>query len=238
MLDINAIIQTIAIVALPVIFAITLHEAAHGYAARHFGDPTAWAAGAHHAQPDQAHRSDRHHPGSGGHPAVLRRGLPVRLCQAGAGGFRAPAHPKRDMLWVALAGPGANLFMAFCLGADAQALLGMPDFFSLPLARDGRGRHHCTQNVSSPACARPAPAPRPLPRRAEELGQAAARVPCLFFVADWHALTTHYDTPQVIEKNAWDMVIDWLAAGVDPDQATLFIQSRCPSMPNCTCCCR
>ena len=45
MLDINAIIQTIAILALPLVFAITLHEAAHGYAARHFGDPTAWQAG-------------------------------------------------------------------------------------------------------------------------------------------------------------------------------------------------
>ncbi|MEW6120640.1 MAG: tryptophan--tRNA ligase [Pseudomonadota bacterium] len=49
---------------------------------------------------------------------------------------------------------------------------------------------------------------------------------CLFFVADWHALTTHYDTPQVIEDNVRDMVVDWLAAGVDPAQATLFVQSR------------
>jgi len=52
--------------------------------------------------------------------------------------------------------------------------------------------------------------------------------PCLFFVADWHALTTHYDDPQGIEKASWDMVIDWLAAGVDPNQATLFIQSKVP----------
>jgi len=52
--------------------------------------------------------------------------------------------------------------------------------------------------------------------------------PCLFFVADWHALTTHYDTPEVIEESVWDMVIDWLAAGVDPSQATLFIQSKVP----------
>ena len=52
--------------------------------------------------------------------------------------------------------------------------------------------------------------------------------PCLFFVADWHALTTHYDDPQGIEKATWDMVIDWLAAGVDPSQATLFIQSQVP----------
>ncbi len=51
---------------------------------------------------------------------------------------------------------------------------------------------------------------------------------CLFFVADWHALTTHYDDPQMIEQNVWDMVIDWLAAGVDPAQATLFIQSQVP----------
>jgi tryptophanyl-tRNA synthetase len=52
--------------------------------------------------------------------------------------------------------------------------------------------------------------------------------PCLFFVADWHALTTAYDSPQVIEESIWDMLIDWLAAGVDPAQATLFIQSRVP----------
>jgi tryptophanyl-tRNA synthetase len=50
--------------------------------------------------------------------------------------------------------------------------------------------------------------------------------PCLFFVADWHALTTHYDTPQNIDENVRDMVVDWLAAGVDPAQATLFVQSR------------
>ena len=52
--------------------------------------------------------------------------------------------------------------------------------------------------------------------------------PCLFFVADWHALTTHYDDPQGIEKATWDMVVDWLAAGVDPEKATLFIQSQVP----------
>ena len=49
-----------------------------------------------------------------------------------------------------------------------------------------------------------------------------------FFVADWHALTTHYDDPGVIEEYVWEMVIDWLAAGVDPSQATLFIQSQVP----------
>lgn len=51
---------------------------------------------------------------------------------------------------------------------------------------------------------------------------------CMFFVADWHALTTHYEDPQVIEENVWQMVIDWLAAGVNPGSATLFIQSRVP----------
>ncbi len=51
---------------------------------------------------------------------------------------------------------------------------------------------------------------------------------CLYFVADWHALTTHYDDPSHIAQHVWDMVIDWLAAGVDPAHATLFIQSRVP----------
>ncbi len=51
---------------------------------------------------------------------------------------------------------------------------------------------------------------------------------CFFFVADWHALTTHYDDPSIIPDSVWDMVVDWLAAGVRPDSATLFIQSRVP----------
>ncbi|MFQ5995075.1 MAG: tryptophan--tRNA ligase [Acidiferrobacterales bacterium] len=49
-----------------------------------------------------------------------------------------------------------------------------------------------------------------------------------FFVADWHALTTHYDEPQILRENVWDMVIDWLAADIDPHHATLFIQSHVP----------
>ncbi len=52
--------------------------------------------------------------------------------------------------------------------------------------------------------------------------------PCFFFVADWHALTTHYETPEVLEASVWDMVIDWFAAGLDPQKATIFIQSRVP----------
>jgi tryptophanyl-tRNA synthetase len=51
---------------------------------------------------------------------------------------------------------------------------------------------------------------------------------CFFFVADWHALTTHYDSPESIEQHTWEMVIDWLASGIDPAQATLFIQSKVP----------
>lgn len=52
--------------------------------------------------------------------------------------------------------------------------------------------------------------------------------PCFFFVADWHALTTHYESAQAIEHSVWEMIVDWLAAGVDPTQATLFVQSRIP----------
>jgi len=51
---------------------------------------------------------------------------------------------------------------------------------------------------------------------------------CMFFVADWHALTTHYEEPEIIEDHVWNMVIDWLAAGVNPGSASLFIQSRIP----------
>jgi len=55
-----------------------------------------------------------------------------------------------------------------------------------------------------------------------------AEYPCLFFVADWHALTTDYETPDHVQRNGWEMVVDWLATGVDPTQATLFVQSLVP----------
>ena len=55
-----------------------------------------------------------------------------------------------------------------------------------------------------------------------------AEHPCLFFVADWHALTTDYEKPGALQDVGADMVIDWLAAGVDPNQATLFVQSLVP----------
>ncbi len=51
---------------------------------------------------------------------------------------------------------------------------------------------------------------------------------CFFFAADWHALTTHYEDPRVIEQSVWEMVIDWLAAGVNPGSCSIFIQSRVP----------
>jgi tryptophanyl-tRNA synthetase len=51
---------------------------------------------------------------------------------------------------------------------------------------------------------------------------------CLFFAADWHALTTHYETPETVAESVWDMFVDWLAAGIDPTRATIFIQSRVP----------
>src|SRR5688572_21108784 len=51
---------------------------------------------------------------------------------------------------------------------------------------------------------------------------------CFFFVADWHALTTHYEHPQALSNSVWDMVIDWLAVGINPGVAKLFIQSWVP----------
>jgi tryptophanyl-tRNA synthetase len=51
---------------------------------------------------------------------------------------------------------------------------------------------------------------------------------CFYFVADWHALTSHYDDPRVIASSTIEMVTDWLAAGLDPDQSTIFLQSQVP----------
>jgi tryptophanyl-tRNA synthetase len=53
-------------------------------------------------------------------------------------------------------------------------------------------------------------------------------LPCFFFVADWHALTTHYESSDVVETATWDMLTDWFAAGLDPNKATIFVQSRVP----------
>ena len=51
---------------------------------------------------------------------------------------------------------------------------------------------------------------------------------CLYFAADWHALTTHFDAAESIADSVWDMFVDWFAAGINPTRATIFIQSRVP----------
>jgi len=55
---------------------------------------------------------------------------------------------------------------------------------------------------------------------------------CLYFAADWHALTTHFDSTESIADSVWDMFVDWFAAGINPARATIFIQSRYPSTPS------
>jgi Zn-dependent protease len=123
-------IETIAIYALPVVFAITLHEAAHGYVARHYGDMTAYLAGRVSLNPL------KHIDPIG---TVI---VPVALLLAsklfgGAGilfGWAKPVpvnfgnlrHPKRDMLWVAAAGPGANFVMALFWAGVLKFALEMP----------------------------------------------------------------------------------------------------------------
>jgi Zn-dependent protease len=106
----DSIIQNIAIYALPVVFAITLHEAAHGYVAKHFGDMTAYAQGrvslnpARHIDPLGTIFLPLLTLWLGGILFGWAKPVPVN--------FSALRRPKQDMLWVALAGPGANLFMA------------------------------------------------------------------------------------------------------------------------------
>ena len=124
-MDTNQIIQTIAVYALPVLLAITLHEAAHGYAARAFGDNTAWIAGRITLNPL------RHIDPLG---TVV---MPIAIYLATQGAFlfgyakpvpvdfNALRHPKRDMIWVALAGPGANLFQAIVWAAAFIVLRGL-----------------------------------------------------------------------------------------------------------------
>jgi Zn-dependent protease len=111
---VEEIIRNIAIYAIPVIFAITLHEAAHGYVARHFGDPTAYMLGRVTLNPIK-------HIDPIGTIA-----LPILLLFISSGGmlfgyakpvpvnFSQLRNPKADMLWVAAAGPAANLFMMIC----------------------------------------------------------------------------------------------------------------------------
>jgi Zn-dependent protease len=131
----ESLIQTIAIAALPVIFAITLHEAAHGYAARYFGDPTAWQQGRISLNPL------RHIDLFG---TII---IPASILLFSGGtflfGYAKPVpvnfgnlrNPKKDMLWVAAAGPGANLFMALCWALMLKLAWLMPsNVFTLPLS--------------------------------------------------------------------------------------------------------
>ncbi|MCL4800077.1 MAG: site-2 protease family protein [Burkholderiales bacterium] len=132
------LVQTIAIYALPVIFAITLHEAAHGYVARHFGDMTAHRLGRISLNPLR-------HIDLVGTIVVPLVILVVSKLFGGGGllfgwakpvpvNFHALRHPKRDMLWVAAAGPGANLLMACLWAVVLKAALAAPDgSFSAPL---------------------------------------------------------------------------------------------------------
>ncbi|MGB5082201.1 MAG: site-2 protease family protein [Burkholderiales bacterium] len=124
------LVQTIAIYALPVIFAITLHEAAHGYVARHFGDTTAFVLGRVSLNPIR-------HIDLVGTIAVPLLILVVSKLFGGAGilfgwakpvpvNFHALRRPKRDMLWVAAAGPAANLVMALGWALVMKASLGLP----------------------------------------------------------------------------------------------------------------
>ena len=133
------LVQTVLIYALPVPFAITLHEAAHGYAARHFGDNTAWMMGRVTLNPV---------------PHIDWMGtlvMPLVLYFATSGamlfGYAKPVpvrfdrldNPKRDMIWVALAGPAINLVQALLWGALLYVLVGMGlhERFFLEMCRAG-----------------------------------------------------------------------------------------------------
>ena len=131
----DSLIQTIAVYALPVLFGITLHEAAHGYVARMFGDPTAYQAGRISLNPI------RHVDPIGTIAVPLFLLFSTKLL-GGAGilfGWAKPVpvdwgrlrNPKRDMLWVALAGPASNLLMAIGWVLFLRALL-MLDLISGP----------------------------------------------------------------------------------------------------------
>lgn len=133
------LIQTIAIYAIPVIFAITLHEAAHGYVARHFGDRTAFMLGRISLNPLR-------HIDAVGTVIVPLLILVTSKLFGGAGilfgwakpvpvNFHALRHPKRDMLWVAAAGPAANLAMALAWALVMKAAQELPQGgFTLPLS--------------------------------------------------------------------------------------------------------
>ena len=120
----NSIIQNVAIYALPVIFAITLHEAAHGYVAKYFGDLTAYSQGRVSLNPV------RHIDLIGTIllplMTLLLGGILFGWAKPVPVNFSALRRPKQDMLWVALAGPGANLFMALVWAFVIKLVLALP----------------------------------------------------------------------------------------------------------------
>ena len=138
-MDTTQLIQTVLIYALPVIFAITLHEAAHGYAAQHLGDPTAAMMGRVTLNP---------FPHIDPVGTIL---MPLLLYFSTGGaflfGYAKPVpvrfdrlrHPKRDMVWVALAGPASNLLQALLWGALLYALAGsgITERFFLEMCKAG-----------------------------------------------------------------------------------------------------
>ena len=142
-MDVSHLVQTIAIYALPVLFAITLHEAAHGYVARHFGDMTAFAQGRISLNPA------RHIDLVG--TIVVPIAILVASTLAGGAGllfgwakpvpvnYSALRRPRQNMLWVAAAGPGANLAMAFAWAALYKAADLLPaSYFTRPLLLMGK----------------------------------------------------------------------------------------------------
>lgn len=138
-MDIANLIQTVAIYALPVLFAITIHEAAHGYAARHFGDNTAWMLGRITLNPL------KHIDPVG---TIL---MPLMLYFATSGaflfGYAKPVpvnfgklrNPKRDMIWVALAGPASNFAQAivWALALVLMTVMGVDEPFFIKMAQAG-----------------------------------------------------------------------------------------------------
>ena len=128
-------VQRFAVNVLPVIFAITVHEAAHGYAARYFGDMTAAKMGRISLNP--ARHIDP--VGTLLIPAItmLFGGILFGWAKPVPVNFGRLRHPKRDMLWVAAAGPGANLVMAILWAMVIKFSPSFPGFAALPLALMG-----------------------------------------------------------------------------------------------------